>query len=120
MSCRVGHRCGSDLVLLWLWHRLAAAAVIRPLAWELAYAMNMALKKEKEEEKRKQIKISNKQFSLPSEGRKRTNEVSRKKEITDIRVEKQKKKTKQNKNHNNNKKPNQPTNQPNKKQFKSH
>ena len=25
-------RCGSDLALLWLWHRLAAAALIRPLA----------------------------------------------------------------------------------------
>ena len=25
----------SDLVLLWLWCRLAAAALIRPLSWEL-------------------------------------------------------------------------------------
>ena len=31
----IGRRGGSDLVLLWLWHRLAAAALIRPLAWEL-------------------------------------------------------------------------------------
>ena len=28
-----------DLELLWLWCRLAAAALIRPLAWELAYAV---------------------------------------------------------------------------------
>ena len=28
MNCSVGHRCGSDLALLWLWHRLAAAALI--------------------------------------------------------------------------------------------
>ena len=33
MSCGVGHRCGSDLVLLWLWCKLAASALIRPLAW---------------------------------------------------------------------------------------
>ena len=33
MSCGVGRRCGSDLVLLWLWCRLAATALIQPLAW---------------------------------------------------------------------------------------
>ena len=32
VSCGVGHRLGSDPALLWLWHRLAAAAPIRPLA----------------------------------------------------------------------------------------
>ena len=47
VSCGVGCRCGSDLVLLWLWYRLAAAALIQPLAWELPYAMGMALKKKK-------------------------------------------------------------------------
>ena len=31
-------RCGSDPALLWLWCRLAAAALIRPLAWEPPYA----------------------------------------------------------------------------------
>ena len=43
MSYAVGHRCGSDLVLLWLW--LAAAALIRPLAWEFPYAEGVALKR---------------------------------------------------------------------------
>ena len=38
MSCDVGQRCGSDPMLLWLWHRLAATAPIGPLAWELPYA----------------------------------------------------------------------------------
>ena len=38
-SCGVGQRCGSDLALLWLWCRLAAAAPIKPLAWELPYAV---------------------------------------------------------------------------------
>ena len=33
-----------DLVLLWLWHGPAAAAPIRPLAWELPYAAGVALK----------------------------------------------------------------------------
>ena len=33
MSCGVGHRHGSDLVLLWLWRRPAATALIRPLAY---------------------------------------------------------------------------------------
>ena len=50
MSCGVGHGCGSDLVLLWLWHRLAALAPIPPLAWESPYAVGAALKKQKEKE----------------------------------------------------------------------
>ena len=28
MSCSIGHGCGSDLALLWLWHRLVAMAPI--------------------------------------------------------------------------------------------
>ena len=47
MSCGVGHRCGSDPELLWLRCRLAATAPIRPLAWELPYAVGAALKKKK-------------------------------------------------------------------------
>jgi len=46
MSCGVGHRHGSDLALLWLWHRLAA--LIQPLAWEPPYAAGAALKKTKD------------------------------------------------------------------------
>ena len=34
VSCGVGCRHGSDLVLLWLWCRLAAIAQIRPLTSE--------------------------------------------------------------------------------------
>ena len=37
-SCSVGRRFGSDPLLPWLWHRLAVAALIRTLAWELPYA----------------------------------------------------------------------------------
>ena len=43
MSCGVGHRRHWDLA--WLWHRPAAAALIPPLAWELPYAADVALKK---------------------------------------------------------------------------
>ena len=44
MSCGVGRRRGSDLALLWLWCRLAATALIQPLAWEPPYAMSVAQK----------------------------------------------------------------------------
>ena len=45
MSCGVGHRQGSDPVLLWLWHRPAVAtALIGPLAWEPPCAEGVALK----------------------------------------------------------------------------
>ena len=33
-----------DLALLWLWHRPAAVALIRPLALELPYAVGVVLK----------------------------------------------------------------------------
>ena len=47
MSCGVGHRRGPDLALLWLWHRLAAVAPIRPLGWEPPYAAGVVLKRQK-------------------------------------------------------------------------
>ena len=40
-------RCGLGLTWLWLWHRPAAAGLISPLAWELPYAVGVALKKKK-------------------------------------------------------------------------
>ena len=44
----VGHRYSSDLELLWLWCRLAAAAQIcPPLTWELPFAVGVALKSRK-------------------------------------------------------------------------
>ena len=46
VSCGVGHRCSSDLVLLWLQWRLAAAALIRPLAWEFPYIENVTLERQ--------------------------------------------------------------------------
>ena len=50
-----------DLVLLWLWHRLAAVALIQPLARELPYASSVALKSKtttkKKQKERKKSKI---------------------------------------------------------------
>ena len=51
-----------DPMLLWLWCRWAAAALIQPLAWELPYATSAALKrfflkkkkKKKEKKERKE------------------------------------------------------------------
>ena len=43
-NCCIGCRHGFDLTLLWLWLWPAAAALIRPLAWDLPYAMGVALK----------------------------------------------------------------------------
>ena len=45
MSCGVGHRQGSDLVLLW--RRPVATAPISSLAWEPPYAVGAALGKKK-------------------------------------------------------------------------
>ena len=53
MSCGIGHRCGSDLALLWFWHRLVATAPIIPLAWEPLYAMDAALEKDQKKKKKK-------------------------------------------------------------------
>ena len=46
MRCGVGRRCGSELALLWLWHRPAATAPIQPLAWNF-HMMQYGPKKKK-------------------------------------------------------------------------
>ena len=56
MSCGVGHRCSSNLTLLWLWCRLVATAPIRPLAWKPPHAVGAALEKTE----RQKIKTNNK------------------------------------------------------------
>ena len=48
VSCGIDRRHGSDLVLLWLWHRPAAAAPVRPLVWEPPYAAGVALKRQED------------------------------------------------------------------------
>ena len=54
MSYGVGRRLGSDLALLWLWHRPEATALIRSLAWEPLYATGVALKRQKGKKERKE------------------------------------------------------------------
>ena len=51
MSCEECHRNGSDLALLWLWHRLEATALIGPLAWAPLYTAGAAPKRQKEKRK---------------------------------------------------------------------
>ena len=55
MSCGVGHRHTSDLALLWLWCRLAAIALIGPLAWEAPYTTGAALKGQMTKKKKKKM-----------------------------------------------------------------
>ena len=59
MSRGIGCNCGSDLLSLWLWCRLAAVDPIQPLAWDLPYAMGVALKikrKREKEGRRKEVR----------------------------------------------------------------
>ena len=55
MSYGVGHKHGSDpmLLLLLLWCRSAAVALIQPLAWESPYATGVALNKQTNKQKHK-------------------------------------------------------------------
>ena len=53
MSCGIGCRRGSDPTLLWLWCRPVATAPIRPPAWELPYAVGVALKRKRKKERKK-------------------------------------------------------------------
>ena len=62
MSRGVVHRHGSDLALLWLWHRLAATALIRPLAWEPPYAADATLKKKRQQQKIPKSAMRKQQF----------------------------------------------------------
>ena len=64
MSCGVGHRCGLDLVLLWMWCRPAATALIGPLAWEPPYALGTALKRLKDQKKKEIIKVVMQAFQV--------------------------------------------------------
>ena len=50
----VGRGHSLDLALLWLWCRPATTAPIRPLAWEPPYAVDAALKKTKDDKKKKE------------------------------------------------------------------
>ena len=56
MSCAVGCRRDSDSKLLWLWRRPVATAPIRPLAFEIPYAVGVAQKMANRKKKKKKKK----------------------------------------------------------------
>ena len=67
LSCDVGHRLGSDPMLLWLWRRPAATAPIRPLAWVSPCAAGVALKERpKKKDKKKNVLFDPISHSLDS------------------------------------------------------
>ena len=57
MSCGVACGCGSDPVLLWLWCRPVAIAMIRPLPWEPPYAVRAAEEKTKRQKKEEELRF---------------------------------------------------------------
>ena len=63
MSCAVGHRHSSDLVLLWPWCRPVATAPIRPLAWAPPHATGAALKGQKTKKKKERKKEREKEMT---------------------------------------------------------
>jgi len=65
MSCSVNLRLGSDMMLLWLWHRPAATSPIQPLAWDPPYATSVDLEsKKKKKKKRRRRRKKEKIYSL--------------------------------------------------------
>ena len=73
MSCGVGHRHGLDLGLLWLWCRPVAITPIPPLAWELPYAADGALKSKKAKKKKKKQKKNKKRKKKKKTKKKKIN-----------------------------------------------
>ena len=66
MSCGIDGRGRLDLALLRLWYRLAATAVIRPLAWEPPHAAGAALNRQKDKRKKKLGGLPNKALNSPN------------------------------------------------------
>ena len=56
MSWGVGHRCGLDLALLWLWRRPEATAPIGPVSWHTSICHRCGHKKRKKKKKKKERK----------------------------------------------------------------
>ena len=64
MSYGVGRRHDSDLALLWLWYRPAAAGPVRPLVWEPSRATGTALKRKRERKNTLKNKVIELECSL--------------------------------------------------------
>ena len=57
-SWGIGRGCGLDLVLPWLWHRPAAVTLIQPLALELRYAADAAVKRKRKKKNEAKLNVS--------------------------------------------------------------
>ena len=70
MSCGIGRRHGLGPTLLWLQHRPAATALIKPLAWEPPYATGVALERQKTHthQKKRRKEKENKRWQWEREG----------------------------------------------------
>ena len=51
MSYGVGYRGSLDPIMPWLWHRLAVAVLIWPLAWKIPYAASAVLNNRKKKKR---------------------------------------------------------------------
>ena len=60
--------------MLWLWCRLTATALIRPLAWEPPYAAGAALENTKIQKKKKKKKKKKERKKRREEGKKKEKE----------------------------------------------
>ena len=78
-----------DPALLWLWCRLAATALIRPLAWEPPYAAGSSPRKDKKTKKKKKKKKGKKKKKRQRQEQKEKKRKQRKrahrKENTSVR-----------------------------------
>ena len=63
MRCGIGRRRGLDPMLLWLWHRLLATALIQPIPWEPRYAAGVVLEKKRPNEL-KVVPLRNKKLEV--------------------------------------------------------
>ena len=86
MSCDVGHRLGSDPALPWRWRKPAAGAPIHPLAWKVPCATGVALKRQKQEERKteKLDSLAAAPYSSLSPGNHQSLSVSRDLPVLDI------------------------------------
>ena len=65
-------------MLLWLWCRLAATALIGPLAWKLSYAVGVALKRQKDKKKKKKKVCEPKyQIMMKNSNAKKVNQINK-------------------------------------------
>ena len=78
VSCGIGQRCSSDPEVLWLQHKLATAAAVQPLAWELPYATGVGLERKEGRKKERKKGRKKERKGEREKGRKGEREKERK------------------------------------------